>query len=240
MRKVFTASFLAVFVMVASCSAEVNPDTEIHRVIGGLYALVSATAMNGDSSPDITTIRRYFSDSPSGWNMRLEAVGGELWAGVPVGKYSTARKYLRANSQRLGIADTPAGPSWLGEDFVWVKAGDISGGKLRPSSLKVAQSDGAIFLSADGKDWWQAYPDFTKKAERELMKRWGVKVSGLRKPEGVSNRVSIYDQVRPSEVRKPAEMHTNRKRAFGESYDIDMGDVIFKPIPTTRYDGGNM
>lgn len=240
MRKIFVAFVIAVLSCGACNAAEVNPDTEIHKVIGGLYALVSAVDLNGKASPDITVISRHFTDSPSDWNVRFERVGNDVWAGVPVGKYSTARKYLRSNAQRLGIMDTPAGESWLGEDFAWVKAGEIRGGKLRVSAPKAAQSDGAIFLSVDGKEWWQAYPDFTRRAAQEVVKRYGVKVSGLRKPQGVSERVSIYDEVRPSAVSKPADMHSNRKHAFGESYDIDMGDVIFRPIPNTRYDGGNM
>ena len=242
MRKILTAFILCVFSCGVCNAADVNPDTEIHKVIGGLYSLVSALAVNGEADHDIRTLRKYFADIPGGWLEGVKAVrvNNELWAGVSVGKYSTARKYLRANSQRLGITDTPAGSSWLGEDFAWVKAGVIHGGRLTASSLKASQADGAVFFSVDGNEWWQSYPDFTRKAAQEVMSRWGVKVSGLHKPEGVSDRVSIYDQVRPSEVRKPGEMHSNRKHEFGESYDIDVGDVIFKPIPNTHYDSGNM
>ena len=111
MRKVFTASVLAVFMFTANASAEVNPDTEIHRVMGGLYSLVSAIAVNGETAPDIRALRKYFADVPVGWldTVRVERAGNDLWAGVSVGKYSTARKYLRSNSPELGITDSPAG-----------------------------------------------------------------------------------------------------------------------------------
>ena len=237
MRKFLAASILAMFMFSVTAYAEVNHDTEIHNVIGGLYSLVSALALNGEIAPDVRALRKYFADSPSNWleTIRVERVNNDLWAGVTVGKLSSARKYLRTNAPNLGITDTPAGNAWMGGDFAWVKAGTIQNDKLIPSRLKAAQSDGTIFLSANGNDWWQSHPSFTGKSSQELLAHWGVNVSGLRKPQGVSGLVSIYDQVRPSEVRKPADMHTNRKHEFGESYDIDMGDVIFRPVPSTRY-----
>ena len=233
MRKILASSILVIFIfMLTSIAfAEVNPDTEIHKVIGGLYSLVSAIAVNGEAAPDIRGLRRYFTDAPNGWTdtIRVERVGKDIWAGVAVGKYSTARKFLR-------ITDTPAGSAWMGGDFAWIKAGNVSKGKLTPSSLKAAQSEGAIFFSTEGQDdWWQSYPSLSKKSAQEVMKLWGVKEAGLHRPQGSEKRISIYDEVRPSEVRKPDDMHTNRKHQFGESYDIEMGDVIFKPVPSTRY-----
>ena len=238
MRKIFTASILVILLSAGSVSAEVNPDTEIHSVMGGLYSLVSALALNGEPAPDIRALRKYFADSPRNWldTVRVETVNSDIWAGVTVGKLSSARKYLRTNAPKLGITDTPAGNAWMGGDFAWVKAGTVQNSRLIPQRLEAVQSDGTIFLSANGNDWWQSHPSFTRQASQEIIRRFGgVKVSGLKKPQGSSERVSIYDQVRPSEVRKPADMHTNRKREFGESYDIDMGDVIFRPVPSTRY-----
>lgn len=236
MRKILVALILAIFVASSCASAEVNPDTEIHTVMGGLYSLVSAIAVNGEAAPDIRTLRKYFADTPSNWldTIRVERVNNDLWAGVTVGKYSSARKYLRSNAPHLSITGSPAGNSWMGGNFAWIKAGTIQSGKLIPSQLKAAQSDGAIFFSTEGQsEWWLSYPSFNRKASQEILKLWGTKVSGLRKPQGVSH--SIYDSVKPSDVKKPDEMHTRRKHEFGESYDIDMGDVIFRPIPNTSY-----
>lgn len=240
MRKIFTASILVILLSSGRVSADVNPDTEIHSVLGGLYSLVSALAVNGEPAPDIRALRKYFADAPRNWldTVLVERVNGDIWAGVTVGKLSSARKYLRSNALKLGITDTPAGNAWMGGDFAWVKAGNVQGGKFTPSSLKAAKGSGidseVLFLSANGNDWWQSHPSFTRQASQEILRRFGgVKVSGLRKPQGVSR--SIYDSVRPSEVRKPADIHTNRKHEFGESYDIDMGDVIFRPVPSTRY-----
>ena len=236
MRKFLTASIIAVLMFSTTASADVNPDTEIHRVMGGLYSLVSVIALNGQTAPDIRTLQGYFADVPGNWpeTVRVERVNNELWAGVIVGKYSTARKYLRSNSPELGITDSPAGSAWMGGDYAWVKAANIDGGKLKPSALKAAQSEGAVFFSADGSNWWVSYPDLSRKSAQNIIKMWGVKQPGLHKPQGVVSE-SVYDSVKPSEVRKPADMHTNRNREFGESYDIDMGDVIFRPVPVPSY-----
>ena len=52
MRKFLTASIIAVLMFSTTASADVNPDTEIHRVMGGLYSLVSVIALNGQTAPD--------------------------------------------------------------------------------------------------------------------------------------------------------------------------------------------
>ena len=62
---------------------------------------------------------------------------------------------------------------------------------------------------------------------------FGENHEGLSKPKGVSE--SIYESVKPAEVKKPADIHTSRRKQFGESYDVNMGDVIFTPIPKTTY-----
>lgn len=239
MRKIFIALILCVFMCGVSSSAEINPDPEIHKVMGGLYSLVSAMALKGDPAEDVRALQKYFADVPGGWldTVRIERVNNDLWAGVAVGKYSTARKYLRSKSPELGISDTPAGSAWMGGSHAWIKAGSINGGKFIPSTLMAAKGSGKdagiIFFSADSNEWWQSYPSLTAKSSQEILKLWGVKVQGLQRHE--ESRRSIYDEVKPSEVRKPADIHTGRKHEFGESYDVNMGDVIFSPIPHTTY-----
>ena len=242
MRKILTALMLCVF-MCASCSAEINPDPEIHRVIGGLYSLVSALAMNGQSAPNLRILRNYFADTPNDWldTIKVERVGNDLWAGVSVGKFSTARQYLRANSPELGITDKPAGDSWMSGDYAWLKAGSVNGVRLTPITLKAAKGSGndsgTIFFSTDDSNWWQSYPSLNEKSSQEILTLCGVEAVGLHKPEG--GKRSIYDEVRPSAVSKPADIHTRRNHDFGESYDVNMGDVIFNPIPRTTYRDNN-
>ena len=226
--------------MSCASSADVNPDPEIHRVIGGLYSLVSAMALNGQSAPNLRILRQYFADTPNNWldTIRVERVNNDLWAGVTVGKMSSARQYLRANSPELGIADKPGGDSWMSGNYAWIKAGSINGVRLTPVTFKAAKGSGneagTIFFSTDDSNWWQSYPPLNEKSSQEILKLCGVEAVGLQKPEG--GRRSIYDEVRPSAVSKPADIHTGRKHEFGESYDVKMGDVIINPIPHAHYD----
>ncbi|MBR0256530.1 MAG: hypothetical protein IJQ58_02225 [Synergistaceae bacterium] len=241
MRKFFTALIVVALLCGVCVSAEVVPDSDAHSVIGGLYSLVASLAMKGDSSPNVNDIRGYFANVPQDWKnlVRFERVNSEIWAGVSVGKYSQARHYLRSHAEELGITDSPGGNAWMGEDFAWIKAGDVVKGKFKPTTLKASQGSGSdsgvIFLNAPGHDsWWQANPSFTRKAAQSLLKAYGVKQPGLHKPAVQPvQAVSIYESVKPSEVRKPDDIHTSRKRNFMESFDMDMGDVIFRPIPNT-------
>ena len=237
MRKISCALILIMSICVPCLSAEVNPDAETHRVIGGLYALVSAANMNGELNPSIGRIRKYFADIPSGWQegISFSRVKNELWAGVTVGQYSSARQFLRSHPE-LGITDTPGGSPWMGGGSAWLKAADIVNGRLRPVKLMASRGSGtdsgAVFFSTQGQStWWLSSPALTRKTSQEALKLWGVKQAGLRKPSGVSQ--SIYDEVRPSEVEKPGDIHTSRKKSFIDSLDMDMGDVIFRPIPNT-------
>ncbi len=241
MRKIFIASILVISLLGVGFSAElINPDIEIHRTVGGLYSLISVIALNGHADVKPDNLRKYFADLRSDWqdNIRIEKHGNDLWVAVSVEKFTTAKTFLRSHSRELGITDSPAVDSWTAGHFAWLKAGTVNGGKFTPLTLKASYGSGkdsdVLFFSAKGNNsWWQENPPLTKKTKDALMKSLGVEQSGLHRPSGVST--SIYDAVRPSAVRKPADIHTKRDTSFGESYDVNMGDVIFNPIPHTTY-----
>ena len=198
MRKVFVSAAVCLLLAAASACANVEQDTELHRVIGGLYSLSCAVSLSGESQPGISQLRRYFSDVPNDWytTAKVERAKGSLWVGVAVGKYSTARKFLREHSAELGIYDSPNGYEWLGGDFAWLKV----------STLKAARGAGTdagtVFLSAGGDSWWVASPSFTIQAAKTVISKWGVKrAPELHRPSGVSD--SLYEAVKPSDVQKP-------------------------------------
>ena len=239
MRKIVVSIVLAVFVLFGQVNAfaDVEPDTEIHDVLGGLYALTCAVAMNGETQPHINQLRKYFADVPNDWYniVQLAIQNNAVWAGVAVGKFSSARKFLREHSAELGILDAPGGYAWLGGAYAWVKAADIVNGKLRPSGVIAARGkspdSGVVFLSTNGQDsWWMASPAFTPQAAKEVISRCGVKKAPeLHKPSGVHQ--SVYESVKPSDVKKPGDMHVGRRKS---SFDVrmDIGkDVIFDPFP---------
>ena len=222
-------------------SAEVEQDTELHRVIGGLYTLAAAVNINGGVNPGMAVLRRYFgNDIPSDWlsASKIMREGGAIWAGVPVGKYSSARQYLRANSKELAIMDSPGGYAWLGGDYAWLKAAEISGNTIRPVKIIAAMgagsdSDAVFFSTQSQSNWWQASPSFGTNSAKTVIEMFGVKnAPELHRPGGVS-KSTLYDEVKPSSVGVPGKMHVGQKKS---SFDmsIEMGDVIFNPIPNTR------
>ncbi|MBQ7154237.1 MAG: hypothetical protein IJR85_01640 [Synergistaceae bacterium] len=233
MRKIFVSALLIVLAFTLSAIAEVEPNAEIHRVIGGLYSLVCAVNLNGNTNPHINQLRQFFTGIPDDWHneAQLTRSGGEIWAGVSVGKYSTARHYLRDNSAELGIAEEPEGYSWLGGGYAWLKASVIKDIKAARGTGK---DSGTIFLSTDGVNWWQAFPDFTREAAAEIMKRWGARrVPELHKPSGEKSE-SLYESVKPSDVQKPKNMHVGRRKS---SFDMEIGlgrDVFIDPVPNRR------
>lgn len=238
--KKFFAVILILLCMSFSVSAdEVEQDTELHRVIGGLYTLAAAVNLNRSVNPSITQISRYFSSVPDEWQITtgLTREKNALWVGVPVGKYSTARHFLRSHSKELGILDSPGGYAWLGGDYAWLKAADISGNTLKPIELHASRGagidSGIIFFSVpEMPQWWQADPSFGPNSAKMITDTFGIKnAPELHKPEGVSK--NVYDTMKHSSVRVPEKMHVGtQKSSFDMS--IEMGDVIFNPIPNTR------
>ena len=240
MRKIFVSVVLALFVLTGQVNAfaAVEPDTELHGVIGGLYSLTCAAALNGETQPHINQLRKYFADVPNDWynTVQLSTEKNAVWAGVAVGKFSSARKFLREHSAELGILDSPGGYAWLGGAYAWVKAADIVNGRLKPSGIIAARGkgrdSGLVFLSTNGQEfWWMGSPSFTPQAAKDIISRWGVKnAPELHRPSGVYSE-SVYESVRPSDVKKPGDMHVGRRKS---SFDVrmDLGkDVIFDPFP---------
>ncbi len=239
MRKVLAVFTLLILVLTASSSSSavnINPDTDIHMAVGGLYSLISALSLHSKPVDKPESLRKYFADVPLEWpgNIKIERVKNDVWAAVSITKYPTAKTFLRSHSEELGIADSAGGKSWVSGDFAWIKAGTITNGKFTAAALQASLGSGNdssfLFLRKDGRDsWWLANPQLSRKASDSVMKRWGVKQDGLHRPSGIA--VSIYDSVRPSAVRKPAEMNTKREKSFSDNFEQEMGDVIFKPVP---------
>ena len=253
MRKIFCVILILVLILVmcsalsfasAGTGADVNPDPEIHRVIGGLYSLAACVSLNDNQNPHINNLVSNFKDIPENWqnNAKVERVDSSIWVGVNVNKYSDARRFLRDNAESLGITESPEGPSWIGGTEAWLKAGDITNGKIRSLRLKASKGSGEdsdiIFLSTEGQSsWWQMNPTPKSAFADRIISQWGVKnVSGLHKPEASAKTNSIYESVKPSSVKKkPANIHIGtRKNSLDMSTSI--GDVIFTPVPQLKRD----
>ena len=235
-RKIFTALVLTLFISGASHAVQINPDVEIHMTVGGLYTLTAALALNSHHSPENAHLRKFFADVPNDWqeSFKIEKVGNDIWVGVSVAAFTTTKTFLRSSAKSLGISDSPGGTSWVSGNFAWLKAGTVDNGKFVPVELRASygsgKDSGLFFFSTQNQDsWWQSSPALTKKSEAEIMKLFGEQQDGLHKPSRVSH--SIYESVKPSEVKKPADIHTSEEKKFSDKFDRDMGSIIFKPVP---------
>ena len=231
MRKIFVSVIIAVLCVSGCASAGVEKDIELHRVIGGLYSLVCAVDINGSNTNHINQLRQYFEDIPDNWHnqVQLSRVNDAIWAGVNVGKYSSARKFLRANAQSMGIKESPEGYAWLGGDYAWLKVSDV---KLK-AARGTGQDSNLVFLSVDGESWWMSQPVFSASAAGEIMRKFGIKdAPELHRPSGLHE--TVYDTVRPNAPQKPKDIHIGTKKSSMDM-DIELGtDVIFSPIPNIR------
>ncbi|MBQ3654906.1 MAG: hypothetical protein II954_10895 [Synergistaceae bacterium] len=232
MRKILVSTIIAVLLFSMAVHAEVIPDLETHRVIGGLYSLACAASLNGKPDPQISQLRQFFTDLPK--DSQLLSKNGSLWVGVKVGELSTARRYLRTHAAELSIMESPGGYAWMSGEYAWLKADGLF---LRAAN---GSDSGSVFLTTQGQDtWWLAHPDFTTQAARQVIAKFGVNdAPELRRPSG--EKQSLYESVKPSSVRVPDKIHVGTRSK--NSMDIELGtDVIFSPIPNIhrRNQGGN-
>ena len=235
MRKVFVCVLLTCLFM-SWAYAEVEQDTEIHRVMGGLYSLASAVNLNNTVSPQVRQLRKYFVNIPENWqdSVKVERVKNSVWVGVLVGKYSSARKFLKSNAESMNIMESPGAHSWRGGDYAWLKAADIRSNHLVPVKILASRAeDDDMFFSTEGqKLWWQENPKFSANSAEAILKKSGTILADLHE-SSKGTRHSIYNEVRPSGVGTPGKIHVGTKKS---SFDmsIPIGDVIFNPIPNTR------
>ena len=234
MRKILVALIIVLAASTSSLAVQINPDTELHKTIGGLYALVSALAVSDSVPEKAESLRECFDDVPSKWadSVTLEKVEDDVWVGVSVETSPSSKNFLRSHSSELGISDKPGGKSWVSGKLAWLKAGEFWNGKFVPVKIRASYGEGKdsniLFFSARGQDsWWHSYPELSRKTAVSVMKIYGENKNGLHRPEGAAR--SIYNEVRPSAVRKPADIHTKREKTFEDDLERQMGDVIFRP-----------
>ena len=239
MRKIFLSFLIFILASSSLFADELDSDAENHKIIGGLYSLAAAVELHAKTNPDVNSLVRFFERIPAGWQneVKIETDKNKksIWVGISVAKSSNARRYLRSNAKKLRILESPGGETWLSGEFAWLKAADVVKKKLQPIEFSAAESDGIIFFNANSESWFAAWPNFNSSSIRKILEEHGPENhTELVAPKNQdSKRVSIYDEVRPSSVRVPDEMHVGTKKS---SFDMSMevGDVIINPIPNVH------
>ena len=248
----FLFSFAPCVPSAPAYAVTVEPDVEVHRVVGALYALSAAMNLYHAESgaiPSPEQLGRCFRRDtlPGGWpeSVRVASYGGAWWVGVAVDPYSPARKFLRANAPELSILDAPGGAPWMGASFAWMEAlrmevlrmkASGAGKNSASSAVEAAEGSGEdrneLFFRTPGTDryWWSPLR-FSDSARASVLKRWGRAVEGsaLTVPR---ERAAVKEEFRATPVGLPEEFGVSSDQESGSS--VEMGDVIFNPIPRPR------
>ena len=225
-------------------AVEVVQDVEVHRVMGRLCALAIVVnlcqAESGRAElPATARIKGCFEDAGSEWldSVQVVAAGQAWWVGVPVDRYSGARRFLRTEAPELGVMEAPGGSPWLGGPMAWLRAASVvpegKGFVTRALPLSAAVGAGEdadrLFLSPDGERWWMS-PDLREDRRPSVLNRWGVRPAPeLHAPAAAAGS---SEEFRASPVGLPEEMHVGSARS--DDLSIGAGDVIFNPIPRVR------
>jgi len=226
-------------------AAIIEPDPDLHNVMGDLYALSAAMRLFYDDThktrcPSPGELAHYLSKPlPDGWpsGYRTDVVGGDWWVGRKVPEFSNARKFLREKAPSLDLYGRESQSTWLGEAFVWMSALSF-GGKARPESeqktaFKVAQGEGNdrqyLFFNSPGTDYyWRSSLIYTTEARAEALKKFRTDAKG---PFVVPTTQSARQKFMASPVELPPDFNLGAEEDDGSAR---FGDVIINPIPRQR------
>lgn len=219
-------------------AVEVVQDVEAHRVVGRLYALALVVNLCQAESgrgelPATARIKGYFEDAEWLDSAQVVSAGQAWWVGVPVDRYSGARRFLRTEAPELGVMEAPGGSPWLGGPMAWLQAASVVPEGIRALPLFAADGAGEdanrLFLSPDGERWWMS-PDLRETHRASALSRWGVRPAPeLHAPAAAAGS---SEEFRASPVGLPEDMHVGG--AQSDDLSIGAGDVIFNPIPRVR------
>ena len=230
----------------AADAAVIEPDPDLQRVMGDLYALSVAMRLYYDDThktqcPAPDELVHYLKRPlPGGWptDYRTAAVQGNWWVGRKVPEFSTARKFLRENAPSLGLYEQDNQNAWLGGAFVWVNAVPF-GAQAKPAVpekavFKVAQGEGNdsqyLFFNSPGTDYyWRSEFIYTTEAHSAALKKFASDAKGpfVTLPPPSRGR----EPLAASPVELPPDFSLNDGE---ELMDISLGDVLFNPIPRQR------
>ena len=178
----------------AADAVTIEPDPDLQRVMGDLYALSAAMRLFYDDThlsrcPSLNDLAHYLKTPlPGGWpgDYRTDVIQGDWWVGRRVPEFSAARKFLRDNAPMLGLYDRESQSAWLGGAFVWMKGLSFEG-KNRPSLdkivIKAAQGEGAdrqhLFFNSPGTNYyWRSSLIYTTGAHADTLRRFGTDAKG--------------------------------------------------------------
>jgi hypothetical protein len=177
-----------------------------------------------------------------GEDFRTIGTDGKWWAGRRVPEYSRARAFLRSNAELFGLYDQESMCFWMGGAVVWIKGAefDHTGKKTPPvPDIRVVKGGGndagRLFFNAPGTDshWWSSL-SFTPAARKAALEKFGGKISEA--PVIPPAPPSARENISASPVHLPPEFSVGTDSSDLPA-PLEMGEVLFNPIPRLRDDG---
>ena len=241
--------FLVTFSAEAAEVPIIEADHDLQLVVGDLFTLSIAMRLYYEDThktqcPKLEDLAPYFKQPlPKDWteNYRTAEADGKWWAGRKVPEFSSARKFIRANADWLEIYDMESQSAWMGGSFAWMEAVSFEPG-VRPPKLRetrtihVVQGQGKsnqhLFFNADGTCyyWWSPLL-YTTNTHATALKKFASQQEGIFViPSAPSQQA---ERITASPVSPPPDFNLGREEEEG-SPNIEMGDVIFNPIPRPR------
>jgi len=243
--KIVIALLICLAVAIPTAGAVIiEPDTDLHGVMGDLYALSIVMRLYYDDvrktqNPTLDELVHYLrSPLPGGWpaDYRTAMIRGGWWVGRRVPEFSTARRFLRANALSLGLYEEDGQSAWLGGSFVWVNAVsfDESSGPGQAVFRVAQEEDGQhLFFNSPGTDYyWRSGLLYADRVHARVLQELGTDAKGP--------FVMPPPLIRASETLSASPVELPPDFTVGgddeESMDARIGDVIFNPIPRQRDD----
>jgi hypothetical protein len=219
--------------------AVVEADPDLQSIMGDLYALSAAMRLYREDAqssqcPSLDQLERYFKKPlPGSWpnEYQTATIGGGWWVGRRVPEFSRARKFLRSNAPALGLCDKESGNAWLGQPFVWIEA--LSFKKETPFKIAEGEEKEHLFFNSPGTDyyWWSDLL-FAPNARVTALVKYGTTAGVLAIPPAP---VETRETFTASPVAPPPGFTVgNEDEDEAAPPSIEMGDVIFNPVPRPR------
>ena len=219
----------------------IEPDPDLHIIMGDLHALAVAMRLyyddtRGTQCPGLDELARYLRKPlPDGWpaDYRTATLSCGWWVGRKVPEFSTARRFLRYNALSLGLYEQESQSAWMGGAFIWMNALPFDeNAKPAPEKavFKVARGEGDdrhyLFFNSPGTDfYWRSRLIYTAEAHAEALEKFAA---DAQRPLVVPIApTGAQEAIRASPVELPPDFTVGRGE---EEINMNLGSLILNPL----------
>ncbi|NLL37624.1 MAG: hypothetical protein GX256_08915 [Fretibacterium sp.] len=220
-KSVLWALCICLMLSGATWADTIEPDPELHDLMGGLSALSAVAALKA-SDP----LKDSFLPGGLDWawaKVSVEDREGDRWVGLEVPASQEVRRFLRLNSPRLDVFEEDGRTPWLSGPRVWMKAGGEEG------VVRVGAGD-RLFFGTSGTDWlWRSPLQPTESVRRALLKGRDAAPDPALEVVPIQKEAETF---KASPVGLPADITVSGD----EDNSMEVGGLKVNPIPRMRND----